>query len=176
MGACVHACVHVCVQCSAVLTTSTNVIHTPDSISLKHVLDGCVIRYLMLIGEILVTVQFIFSLPQDCCSGTVMTVHTVTTLRSPMTRNSGLGSWTRARRQAGRWTVSLSQLDPLILIGCSVVCWRKLLINTTTTVCMYVTMPCRSWQVVQFDPLPATFIKIVGTHNTANEVSPPDSS
>jgi len=29
----------------------------------------------------------------------------------------------------------------------------------------------RSWQVVQFDPLPVTFIKIVGTHNTANEVS-----
>ena len=33
-------------------------------------------------------------------------------------------------------------------------------------------MSCRSWQVVQFDPLPVTFIKIVGTHNTANEVSP----
>ena len=30
--------------------------------------------------------------------------------------------------------------------------------------------------MVQFDPLPATFIKIVGTHNTANEVSPPDSN
>ena len=29
----------------------------------------------------------------------------------------------------------------------------------------------RSWQVVQFDPLLVTFIKIVGTHNTANEVS-----
>ena len=32
---------------------------------------------------------------------------------------------------------------------------------------------CRSWQVVQFDPLPVTFIRIVGTHNTANEVQLP---
>ena len=29
---------------------------------------------------------------------------------------------------------------------------------------------CRSWQVIQFEPLPVTFVKIVGTHNTANEV------
>lgn len=29
---------------------------------------------------------------------------------------------------------------------------------------------CRSWQVIQFDPLPVTFVKIVGTKNTANEV------
>ncbi|XP_019853257.1 PREDICTED: BTB/POZ domain-containing protein 9-like isoform X2 [Amphimedon queenslandica] len=29
---------------------------------------------------------------------------------------------------------------------------------------------CRSWQHIQFDPLPVTFVKIVGTHNTANEV------
>lgn len=36
---------------------------------------------------------------------------------------------------------------------------------------VYCVIPCRSWQVVQFDPLPVTFIKIVGTHNTANEVS-----
>ena len=28
----------------------------------------------------------------------------------------------------------------------------------------------RSWQTVTFDPLPVTFIRIVGTHNTANEV------
>ena len=41
-----------------------------------------------------------------------------------------------------------------------------------SNLCLYVTMSCRSWQVVQFDPLPVTFIKIVGTHNTANEVSP----
>lgn len=30
---------------------------------------------------------------------------------------------------------------------------------------------CRSWQILTFDPLPVAFIKIVGTHNTANEVS-----
>ena len=29
---------------------------------------------------------------------------------------------------------------------------------------------CRSWQTIQFDPRPVTFIKIVGTVNTANEV------
>lgn len=29
---------------------------------------------------------------------------------------------------------------------------------------------CKSWQTVAFDPVPVTFIKIVGTHNTANEV------
>lgn len=29
---------------------------------------------------------------------------------------------------------------------------------------------CRSWQTIQFDPRPVTFIKIVGTNNTANEV------
>ena len=29
----------------------------------------------------------------------------------------------------------------------------------------------RSWQVIQFDALPVTFVKIVGTNNTANEVS-----
>lgn len=29
---------------------------------------------------------------------------------------------------------------------------------------------CRSWQVLTFKPQPMSFIKIVGTHNTANEV------
>ncbi|KAK0040540.1 BTB/POZ domain-containing protein 9 [Biomphalaria pfeifferi] len=29
---------------------------------------------------------------------------------------------------------------------------------------------CKSWQAVTFEPLPVTFIRIVGTHNTANEV------
>ncbi|GFR93773.1 BTB/POZ domain-containing protein 9 [Elysia marginata] len=29
---------------------------------------------------------------------------------------------------------------------------------------------CKSWQTVTFEPLPVTFIRIVGTHNTANEV------
>lgn len=29
---------------------------------------------------------------------------------------------------------------------------------------------CQSWQVIQFSPRPVTFIKIIGTHNTANEV------
>ena len=32
--------------------------------------------------------------------------------------------------------------------------------------------PCRSWQLIQFTPQPITFIKIIGTHNTANEVCP----
>lgn len=29
---------------------------------------------------------------------------------------------------------------------------------------------CRSWQTLKFDKQPAAFIRIVGTHNTANEV------
>jgi len=29
---------------------------------------------------------------------------------------------------------------------------------------------CKSWQTVAFEPLPVTFIRIVGTNNTANEV------
>jgi len=29
---------------------------------------------------------------------------------------------------------------------------------------------CRSWQTIVFDKQPVTFIRIVGTHNTANEV------
>lgn len=29
---------------------------------------------------------------------------------------------------------------------------------------------CRSWQMLIFEKRPVTFIKIVGTHNTANEV------
>jgi hypothetical protein len=29
----------------------------------------------------------------------------------------------------------------------------------------------RSWQVVEFEALPVTFIKLVGIQNTANEVS-----
>ncbi|OQR73193.1 BTB/POZ domain-containing protein 9-like [Tropilaelaps mercedesae] len=29
---------------------------------------------------------------------------------------------------------------------------------------------CRSWQILTFEPLPVVFVKIVGTHNTANEV------
>ena len=32
----------------------------------------------------------------------------------------------------------------------------------------------RSWQSIQFSKMPVTFVKIVGTHNTANEVSSPD--
>lgn len=30
---------------------------------------------------------------------------------------------------------------------------------------------CRSWQTLKFDKQPASFIRIVGTHNTANEVT-----
>lgn len=31
---------------------------------------------------------------------------------------------------------------------------------------------CRSWQIIHFyPPRPIVFIRIVGTHNTANEVS-----
>lgn len=29
---------------------------------------------------------------------------------------------------------------------------------------------CQSWQVIKFAPRPVVFIRIVGTHNTANEV------
>lgn len=30
---------------------------------------------------------------------------------------------------------------------------------------------CKSWQVIRFPPRPVVFIRIVGTHNTANEVN-----
>ncbi|KAK6180857.1 hypothetical protein SNE40_008833 [Patella caerulea] len=29
---------------------------------------------------------------------------------------------------------------------------------------------CKAWQLIEFDPIPVAFIRIVGTHNTANEV------
>lgn len=29
---------------------------------------------------------------------------------------------------------------------------------------------CQSWQLIKFAPRPVVFIRIVGTHNTANEV------
>lgn len=29
---------------------------------------------------------------------------------------------------------------------------------------------CQSWQTLKFEPRPVVFIRIVGTHNTANEV------
>ena len=32
------------------------------------------------------------------------------------------------------------------------------------------TEACVSWQLIRFKPMPVTFIKIVGTRNTANEV------
>jgi len=32
----------------------------------------------------------------------------------------------------------------------------------------------RTWQSIQFSKMPVTFVKIVGTHNTANEVSSQD--
>lgn len=29
---------------------------------------------------------------------------------------------------------------------------------------------CQSWQLIKFEPRPVVYIRIVGTHNTANEV------
>ncbi|XP_057679210.1 BTB/POZ domain-containing protein 9 [Corythoichthys intestinalis] len=40
--------------------------------------------------------------------------------------------------------------------------WTKVADRTRVT--------CRSWQTLKFDKQPASFIRIVGTHNTANEV------
>ncbi|XP_077365885.1 BTB/POZ domain-containing protein 9 [Festucalex cinctus] len=40
--------------------------------------------------------------------------------------------------------------------------WTKVVDRTRVT--------CRSWQSLKFDKQPASFIRIVGTHNTANEV------
>nr|XP_019967302.1 PREDICTED: BTB/POZ domain-containing protein 9-like [Paralichthys olivaceus] len=40
--------------------------------------------------------------------------------------------------------------------------WTKVLDRTRVA--------CRSWQTLTFDKQPASFIRIVGTHNTANEV------
>jgi len=39
-----------------------------------------------------------------------------------------------------------------------------------TTVIDKTNEQCRSWQLITFEPIPVTFIRIVGTHNTANEV------
>jgi len=40
--------------------------------------------------------------------------------------------------------------------------WTRVVNKTTEA--------CRSWQTIFFDRQPVTFIRIVGTHNTANEV------
>jgi len=40
--------------------------------------------------------------------------------------------------------------------------WSRVINKTTEA--------CRSWQTIVFDRQPITFIRIVGTHNTANEV------
>ncbi|XP_061667814.1 BTB/POZ domain-containing protein 9 isoform X2 [Syngnathoides biaculeatus] len=40
--------------------------------------------------------------------------------------------------------------------------WTKVVDRTRVT--------CRSWQTLKFDKQPASFVRIVGTHNTANEV------
>ncbi len=39
-----------------------------------------------------------------------------------------------------------------------------------TTVCDRSRQPCQSWQSISFNPLPVVYVKIVGTHNTANDV------
>ena len=38
-------------------------------------------------------------------------------------------------------------------------------------VCDRTREPCKGWQHVKFDKRPVAFFRIVGTHNTANEVS-----
>lgn len=38
------------------------------------------------------------------------------------------------------------------------------------TVCDRSQEACRSWQIVTFEPVIVTFVRIIGTHNTANEV------
>lgn len=44
-------------------------------------------------------------------------------------------------------------------------CWNWVLVADKTTEL------CRSWQTIRFHPpRPVVFIRIVGTHNTANEV------
>jgi len=44
--------------------------------------------------------------------------------------------------------------------------WTRVVNKTTEA--------CRSWQTIEFEKQPVTFIRIVGTHNTANEVEPAD--
>ncbi|CAH1791881.1 unnamed protein product [Owenia fusiformis] len=41
---------------------------------------------------------------------------------------------------------------------------------TWHTVCNRSNKACKGWQVINFEERPVTFVKIVGTHNTANEV------
>ena len=38
------------------------------------------------------------------------------------------------------------------------------------TVCDRSRQPCQSWQSITFNALPVVYVKIVGTHNTANDV------
>lgn len=50
-----------------------------------------------------------------------------------------------------------------IEVSCDQRIWKKVVDKSKET--------CRSWQVLKFPSQPVTFIKIIGTHNTANEVN-----
>ncbi|KAG8431036.1 hypothetical protein GDO86_019507 [Hymenochirus boettgeri] len=57
------------------------------------------------------------------------------------------------------------------MIVVTVTTWRSPLNQQQwTTVVDRTKVPCRSWQNVSFDRQTACFVRIVGTHNTANEV------
>ena len=47
-------------------------------------------------------------------------------------------------------------------VSCDQRAWRRVVDHSEEA--------CRSWQLIQFSQQPVTFIKIIGTHNTANEV------
>ncbi|MFH4977444.1 hypothetical protein AB6A40_004153 [Gnathostoma spinigerum] len=47
-------------------------------------------------------------------------------------------------------------------VSCDQVSWTRVADHTQEQ--------CRAWQVLRFDPRPVVFVRIVGTHNSANEV------
>ena len=124
----------------------------------------------------------------DCCFGTVTRAAIVTMLSSQPISSSGPRWLTEQRWLAGEPPVLLF-LSPSLSLGLSlcqntsvylspfpspscrifliVTCNLLPLSLSSPSVCLYAR---RSWQTLRFEKQPASFIRIVGTHNTANEV------
>lgn len=101
----------------------------------------------------------------DYYCGTVMREHIHFTLMSPLTRKLGVELSTRLSKAAGKFTCLYVTCERVCM--CVIYCERLL---SNHGLYENVIFFCRSWQILEFEPCPVTFIKIVGTTNTANEV------